>query len=179
MVHNSLRAGVMIFLISYAGMLQAQSADSVFLKVAYERLQRAMAYTGEIARLMPADDYGFKPSPEEKSFAEQVLHIAHNVGWLSGAYLSNGQPNPVGEADLKVTRKEDVIAVLDKAFAHARRALEHFPAGALLDRVDFFAGEMNQLQIINLLNDHHTHHRGQLIVYLRLKGLKPPRYVGW
>jgi uncharacterized damage-inducible protein DinB len=30
-----------------------------------------------------------------------------------------------------------------------------------------------------LMHDHHTHHRGQIIVYLRLNGLKPPKYVGW
>jgi uncharacterized damage-inducible protein DinB len=38
---------------------------------------------------------------------------------------------------------------------------------------------MNKLQIINLINDHQTHHRAQLLVYLRLKGVKPPEYVGW
>jgi len=30
-----------------------------------------------------------------------------------------------------------------------------------------------------LLNDHQTHHRGQLVVYLRLNGIKPPAYIGW
>ncbi|WP_374662973.1 DinB family protein [Parasegetibacter sp. NRK P23] len=38
---------------------------------------------------------------------------------------------------------------------------------------------MSKLQIINLLSDHQTHHRGQLLVYLRLCGLTPPKYVGW
>jgi uncharacterized damage-inducible protein DinB len=38
---------------------------------------------------------------------------------------------------------------------------------------------MNKLQILNLLNDHQTHHRAQLIVYLRINGIKPPDYVGW
>ena len=29
------------------------------------------------------------------------------------------------------------------------------------------------------MDNHLAHHRGQLIVYLRLMGLKPPSYVGW
>jgi len=47
------------------------------------------------------------------------------------------------------------------------------------EKVDFFAGEKNKLQILNLLQDHVTHHRGQLAVYLNLKGIKPPAYTGW
>ena len=45
--------------------------------------------------------------------------------------------------------------------------------------VDFFAGPMSKRQILTLLNDHYTHHRGQIIVYLRMNDIKPPRYRGW
>ena len=45
--------------------------------------------------------------------------------------------------------------------------------------VDFFAGPKNKLQILNLLQDHVTHHRGQLVVYLNLNEIIPPKYVGW
>ncbi len=38
---------------------------------------------------------------------------------------------------------------------------------------------MTERQIINLMNDHLTHHRAQAIVYLRLNGVMPPKYVGW
>lgn len=38
---------------------------------------------------------------------------------------------------------------------------------------------MTRRQILLLLHDHQTHHIGQVIVYLRLKGIKPPAYVGW
>ncbi|MFK7950340.1 MAG: hypothetical protein AB8G11_22315 [Saprospiraceae bacterium] len=29
------------------------------------------------------------------------------------------------------------------------------------------------------LNSNLVHHRGQLTIYLRLKNVKPPRYIGW
>ena len=45
--------------------------------------------------------------------------------------------------------------------------------------VDFFAGPKSKLQILNLLQDHLSHHRGQLIVYLNLNNIKPPSYIGW
>lgn len=41
------------------------------------------------------------------------------------------------------------------------------------------AGPLTRRQILILMHDHQAHHIGQLIVYLRLKGIKPPGYVGW
>jgi uncharacterized damage-inducible protein DinB len=51
--------------------------------------------------------------------------------------------------------------------------------GQMDEKVKFFAGPITRRQILILMHDHQTHHLGQLIVYLRLKGIKPPDYIGW
>jgi len=158
---------------------EAQSIDTLFIQAAYTKLQRAAAYTLNVARLMPAEKYAFKPSNDEMSFGRQLLHLSQNLGWLSSHYLNNEEKNPVSEADLKLHHKDSIIAVVNKTYTYALQILKHFPPDQLKDTVSFFAGPMNKLQIINLLNDHQTHHRGQLVVYLRLQGIKPPPYVGW
>jgi uncharacterized damage-inducible protein DinB len=158
--------------------LQAQSADALFLSAAIKKLKHSRDYTLEVARRMPAEDYGFRPVPEEMSFAGQLLHLSQNLGWLSSSYLQVGK-NPVQDADMKLRGKDSVIAVVSRVYDYALNAMEHFPTAHLGDNVSFFAGPMNKLQIINLINDHQTHHRAQLLVYLRLKGIRPPEYVGW
>jgi uncharacterized damage-inducible protein DinB len=40
-------------------------------------------------------------------------------------------------------------------------------------------GSSTKNRILNLMDNHLAHHRGQMIVYLRLKGIEPPSYVGW
>ena len=55
----------------------------------------------------------------------------------------------------------------------------HSHSSDLDEEVQFFAGPMSKRQILVLMNDHLTHHRGQMIVYVRLKGVKPPAYKGW
>ncbi|HET7002705.1 MAG TPA: DinB family protein, partial [Puia sp.] len=75
--------------------------------------------------------------------------------------------------------KEATIKVLNTVYDYAITTLEKFKPGHLADTVSFFIKPMNKLQILNLLNDHQTHHRAQLIVYLRINGFKPPDYVGW
>ncbi len=158
--------------------LSAQKIESVFVDAAIKKLQHSKEYTLQVANLMPEEHYAFKPSPDEMSFGAQLLHLSANMGWLSSAYLST-QKNPISKEDAKLISKADIIGVLNKAYDFSLDALNKFEIKNLADSVSFFAGQMNKLQIINLLSDHQTHHRAQILVYLRLKGIKPPSYVGW
>lgn len=164
--------------IQIANTVSSQSIDNLFLEAAVTKLQNSKEYTLKAAHMMPAEKYAYKPSPDEMSFGEQLLHISANMGWLSTAYL-NGKENPVTKADKQMTKKEEIIGILNKSYDYAINTLKAFDKKQLDEKVNFFAGEKNKLQIINLLSDHQTHHRGQLMVYLRLNGIKPPDYTGW
>lgn len=59
------------------------------------------------------------------------------------------------------------------------KAVENTPDPDFTSTLDFFAGPKSKLQILYLLQDHMSHHRGQPIVYLNLQGKEPPPYVGW
>jgi len=161
-----------------SSMLTARSNDSLFMRAAIQKMQHSKDYTLKVARLMPAENYAFKPDKEEMSFGQQLLHLSANMGWLCSSYLEGGK-NPVNKEDEKLQTKEAIQRVLNKAYDFALLALQQFDEAHLGDPVTFFAGPMNKLQIINLLSDHQTHHRAQILVYLRLNGIKPPDYVGW
>lgn len=156
----------------------AQQSDSLVMQAAIKKLMSARQYTLDVAEGMPENKYDYKPVPDEMSFGAQLLHLADNLGWLSSAYLSTGN-NPVTGADKKLTKKAEIKAVVEKAYDYALTALRNFDPARLADTVSFFAGLLTKLQILTLINDHQTHHRAQLLVYLRLNGIKPPKYVGW
>jgi len=173
---NLLKYTVPILLLNFS--LQAQNIDSLFISAAITKLQHAKEYTIKVANLMPEENYLFKPTPGEMTFGEQLLHLCSNMDWLCSSYL-NGRENPITNTDPKIQTKEEIISILNKTYDYAVSVLRHFKTTNLADTVSFFAGPMNKLQIINLLNDHQTHHRAQMLVYLRLNGIKPPDYVGW
>lgn len=158
--------------------MMAQTFDAVYLTANISKLKNAKAYTLQVASLMPAEKYDYNPSKEEMDFGKQLLHISENLCWLSSSYLT-GNKNPLTDADGKLTSKNDIITIVTAAYDFAIDALQNFDTKSLADTVKFFAGPMNKLQIINLIQDHQTHHRAQLLVYLRLNGIKPPAYVGW
>lgn len=148
-----------------------------FIRDFGKKWANAMAYTLEVAELMPDSAYDFKPTPEEMTFKEQLLHMMDNVSWLSSSYLG-GQKSNTNFKD-KAHTKLQVIEMIREEFQLSALAIAQLPASALEEEVKFFAGPMNKRQIVALLHDHMTHHRGQLLVYLRLKGIKPPQYRGW
>lgn len=148
-----------------------------FMEEFKEKWKNSAEYTLELATAMPEEYFDFRPTEEEMSFKSQLLHMISNMNWLSTSYLEG---TPV-DFDLKRQdySKAEILAMLNAAYDLSGKAAEMLPPGQLEETVEFFAGPKSKRQIIILMNDHSTHHRGQLIVYLRLKGIKPPRYRGW
>ena len=167
-----------VFLAAVLGTLRVSAQGEDFIAESVKKWERATAYTLEVARAMPPGDWGFRPVPEEMTFGQQLDHIAENMSWLAGDYLAEAKfSHPL--AAKKDRTREETLEVLTAALAYARDAIAKTRAADLGETKSFFAGPMSKRQIIALMHDHHTHHRGQLVVYLRLKGIKPPTYRGW
>jgi uncharacterized damage-inducible protein DinB len=142
-----------------------------------EKWDNSRDYLVSIAELMPEQFYAFKPTERQRSFKEQLLHIKSNIDWLSGTYFSTEEYKPV-KIDAAISKEETIKLLLD-AFNTSSEIIKKTSKDELQETVNFFAGPKSKLQILNLLQDHVTHHRGQLIVYLNLKNQDPPKYVGW
>ena len=152
------------------------SAQQANVKDAFlEKWENSKNYLIEMAQLMPEEDYGYKPTERQRSFKEQLEHIQGNMDWLSTKYFSREKDKSETFPD----EKEQIIVSLEKAFDAVGETVAATSEEELKETVEFFAGPKSKLQILNLLLDHVTHHRGQLIVYLNLKEIEPPRYVGW
>ena len=154
-----------------------QSQDNV-IPTFLEKWENSKTYLVAIAEAMPPEKYDFKPTERQKGFQDQLMHIKSNMDWLSGTYFG-GQSNKKNSGNNSKLTKEETIKLLIKGFDGVSAILKNIPSDALSEKVEFFAGEKSKLQILNLLQDHVTHHRGQLIVYLNLNNIEPPEYVGW
>ena len=75
--------------------------------------------------------------------------------------------------------KKEIIEHLSNAFDYTAETFAQMTDKTLEEELDYWGGHSTKRKIVFLLNDHQTHHRGQLIVYLRLNGIKPPAYIGW
>jgi uncharacterized damage-inducible protein DinB len=163
---------IAILFISY-GIAQQATPKEAFL----EKWENSKNYLLAVAEAMPEGSYDFKPSERQMTFKEQLVHIKGNMDWLSTTYFMETEFKRE-KATLPATKAE-TIALLSNSFDAAFTIIKNTSEAELSTTVDFFAGPKSKLQILNLLQDHVTHHRGQLLVYLNLKDVEPPKYVGW
>jgi len=129
-------------------------------------------YMLALAEQMPAEDYSFKPNPAEMSFGEQLAHIAGANSYFF-ATLS-GQKDPIA----KPTKfdKDSVIKILNESYDFCIAALSNLQHERLMETFDSPDGKMTGFELLLLATDHTAHHRGQVIVYLRAKNIKPTQY---
>ena len=166
------KLAIIMLLFSFFGFSQKEVIDAFS-----EKWTNSKIYLIEIAKSMPEELYDFKPTEREMSFKEQLLHIKENMDWLSNSYFTKNKFEK--KKNNTFYSKDEVISMLEVSFDKCNEIIKNTNPKSLQENVDFFAGEKTKLQILNLLQDHVTHHRGQLIVYLNLKEITPPKYVGW
>ena len=165
---------VTLFTILIVNQIKAQNdVKSAFLL----KWENSKNYLLEIAKAMPDANYNYKPTERQMSFQEQLLHIRENMIWLSETYFVNS--NFIKSEKVTPKTKEEIIKELENAFNKVSEIIKKVTLKDLSTEVDFFAGPKSKLQILNLLQDHVTHHRGQIIVYLNLNEIKPPKFSGW
>lgn len=138
--------------------------------------QRAKTYTKAYLDAMPADGYSFKPTPEIRSFAEQMLHLAtDNYGF---AAFASGSSNPMGDTSLEKTVspvKETTTKVVMDSYDFMISTLQGMTAAQMNEIVKRRNGqEISRSNLFGKGFEHQTHHRGQTTIYLRLKGVTPP-----
>jgi uncharacterized damage-inducible protein DinB len=140
--------------------------------------ESATKYSLEMAKTMPEDLYTFKPTPEIMSFAEQNVHTAGVIMFFASKIKGTEPPKDRPKAE--GMSKQDIFTLLKKAFAAGKDAIVNLSDEEAHKKVHLW-GDVNlkKALVVFLMRDHTTHHRGQMIIYLRLKGKKPPQYSGF
>ncbi|MFB9842039.1 DinB family protein [Mucilaginibacter ginsenosidivorans] len=138
--------------------------------------QRAKAYTKAYLDAMPEDGYSLKPTPEMRTFAQQMLHLADGSYFLVGS--ATGKPGPLGkesaEKTVAQTKEATTKAVMD-SYDYVISTLKGMTEAQLQEIAKVAGQDIQKGQAFNKAFEHQTHHRGQTTVYLRLKGVTPPQ----
>lgn len=126
-----------------------------------------------IADAMPEDKWSYKPTPPQRTFGEQVMHIVTTDLFLLGALGAKTPAPPINKA---ATSKGDVMAALKQSMAYGEAVLKEFNDQTLLERVPglFMGPTASRLRIIYFSIAHSQDIYGQMVVYLRLNGVTPP-----
>lgn len=168
---------ILLFSVPIAGIAQT---NQMLIESHLIKFKNAKTYTLSIAEKLDADKFDFKPVKEEMSFKEQLIHIGENIYWLSSTYIKE-EINPIKTNKNRASEmnKEQVLEFVASAYDYAIKAMSELDEKTLSKEFNWSGGKMNKFQFLHLIQDHQSHHVGQLIVYLRLNNNTPPKYIGW
>lgn len=148
-----------------------------FLKEYLERWEHSRAYLIAVAEAMPDSSYNFKPTPVEMTFAEQLMHIALAMDWHAQTLIAGKKQHPKEYFSVNSKTKSEMINVVKKTFDEATEVIKDFDPINYEVKLNYIKLTRTKRQIFLLLADHVTHHRAQVLVYMRLKGVEPPKYI--
>lgn len=122
------------------------------------------------ARDVPEEMYGFKPTPEVRSFGELFAHVAGAQSMFCAMAL--GEKAPAEDA-VTATSKAGLIDALEKSNTYCERAYAQ-PDAAVAGAVNVFGEQHTKLYALIMNAAHDAEHYGNLVTYLRIKGMVPP-----
>jgi uncharacterized damage-inducible protein DinB len=107
-----------------------------------------------------------------RSFGQIVGHVADAQYEFCSAVIGDGK-QPPGIEKSKTT-KADLVQALQDAFAYCDPAYDNMTDAHASDMIKFFGHDAPKLAILNYNSGHNMEHYGNMVTYLRIKGLVPP-----
>ena len=134
----------------------------------------------DMAEDFPEDKYDFKTTPAQRSFAENLLHVASDYCREISA-IKGSQVGPTVDPMKDFSRtdykaKADVVKLLKQAVADGAAVIkDQGDAGLTRESKNPYDGTMQHVWFgwMGTL-EHAGEHYGQLVVYYRVAGMVPP-----
>lgn len=116
--------------------------------------------------------YAFKPVPEVRSFGQIVGHLADDNYLICAA--ANGEKPPAEGIEKTKTTKADLVKALADSLAYCGKAYAGLTDAKGAELVPFFGRQMARVSILDFNTAHNYEHYGNLVTYMRMKGIVPP-----
>ena len=124
------------------------------------------------AEKMPEADYSFKPSPDVRTFGQQVAHVADDQYNLCSPVKGEVRKGAYRQIENSLSKKSDLVEALKAAFAYCDGAYAALTDSTGLEMVK--DQSRTRFGMLNWNLWHTWEHYGNIVVYLRMKGLVPP-----
>ena len=141
------------------------------LKGNYERVKK---FITSAADEMPPAEYAFKPTPDVRSFAQLIGHVADAQYMFCGAAKKEGKPNRAS-IEKTVTTKDALEEGARRRVRLLRRRLRRVDGRDAVDANRALRQDkMIKFHALDINVAHDNEHYGNIVTYLRLKKLVPP-----
>jgi uncharacterized damage-inducible protein DinB len=129
----------------------------------------------DLAKALPAEKLTWRPSPDARSFAEVLLHVAgERYGFLS---MLGAAPPPgfkAGQFDKSTVDRDRIVEALNQSWDFTNKTINGMSNADFAELLPKLGPQANEGDVIYLLVADAHEHLGQLIAYSRQNGIIPP-----
>ena len=124
------------------------------------------------ADMLSEADYGYRPVASVRTFAQLIGHIAGAQYAMCAAALGEA-PRDEGAIEKSATTKAALVKALRESTAYCDRAYGQTSAAAAAT-TDLYGDKVPRYNALVLNAVHNGEHYGNIVTYMRMKGLVPP-----
>jgi uncharacterized damage-inducible protein DinB len=134
-------------------------------------------YLLKTAELVPENLYSFRATPEVRTIAQLIGHVADASAGICAS--ASGDKPPMLNAEKTMTTKAALSKALAEAMAFCDKAIAGMDDKRAMETAKFFVGGMSPRAMIFAFNtSHNFEHYGNLVTYMRLNKIVPPSSAG-
>lgn len=163
---------VLLCLLAVPAFSQEKPSDNPFSAINKRTYERTKGILLRSAEKMPEENYSFKPADTVRSYGQIIGHLA-DAQYLFCSTAS-GEKNPGLNIEKTKTSKADLVAALKDGFAYCDKVYDSMTDAAATQTVKFFGNDMPKYTVLNINIGHNMEHYGNLVTYMRIKGIVPP-----
>jgi uncharacterized damage-inducible protein DinB len=179
MTWNSFTRSVVVVALSILGTAAVAAAQpsvppTSFLTPAKATWESTRNLVIGIVEVMPEDKYDFRPTPSVRTFRDNVIHlVAENYlffGRVAGENLGNPAQN--------LKSRDELLKALRESYDYGAKVWAALTEEKALEMIEVRGQKVQRWSaILGAIQDNMNHY-GNLVVYIRLNGLVPPRSAG-
>jgi uncharacterized damage-inducible protein DinB len=124
------------------------------------------------AEKMPEENYSFKPTPEVRSFGQLVGHLADSQYFFCS--MAGDETKPVSDVEKSKTSKADLVAALKAGVAYCNKTYAGMTDAKGSEMVKLMNYDFAKLTVLAGATAHNYEHYGNMVTYMRIKGIIPP-----
>jgi uncharacterized damage-inducible protein DinB len=130
------------------------------------------AYITQAAAEVPESLFSFQPTPTVRTFGQLIGHLAGSQYLMCAAALGD-PPRAEDAIERTRTKKAELVAALKESTAYCDKAYAQTDAAAQ-GQTQLFGQGRSRLYALGLNATHNGEHYGNIVTYLRIKGMVPP-----
>lgn len=147
-------------------------------------LEQEAHATRRVLERVPQAQLSWRPHPKSMSMGQLAMHIASMPGNIAELASHDTLPEPPAFVQSEAATAAELVPTLDASLAKARQILAGFDDAKLNATWKLMAGgreimAMPRAAVLRMIMlNHWYHHRGQMLVYLRMHDVPLPSVYG-